>query len=154
MTQTTPRPVLKRARVRIGLSLTVVGFIIFLLGASPELFGLNRSPATGYLQILVFLLGLLIICLGGYLALVGLWNGFQKTIIADIGLRLVATGYMIAVGSAMADLLGFGTQVNPKIPYFGRWQEGGVILGEVVIALGFLLLIPYRPPQPKRDSEL
>jgi hypothetical protein len=154
MTQKTPRPVLERPRVRIGLGLTAFGFFTFLLGADPGLFGLNRSPATGYLQILVFLFGLLIMCLGGYIALAGLWNGYQKTIIADIGLRLVATGYVVAVGSGMADLLGFGSHVYPITPYFGPWQEGGVILGEIVIGLGFLLLIPYRPPQLKRDSEL
>jgi len=151
MTQTNPLPVLKRPRVRVGLALTAFGFLTFLLGADPGLFGLGRSPATGYLQILVFLVGLLIICLGGYLALAGLWNGYEKTIIADIGLRLVGTGYVIAVGSAMADLLGFGTQVSPKIPYFGPWQEWGVVLGEIVIALGFLMLIPLRLPRPKQD---
>jgi hypothetical protein len=152
MTQTNLLPVLKRPRVRIGLALTAFGFFTFLLGADPGLFGFDRSPATGYLQILVFLAGLLIICLGGYLALAGLWNGYEKTIIADIGLRLVGTGYVIAVGSGMSDLLGFGTQVSPKIPYFGPWQEGGVVLGEIVIALGFLILIPLRLPRPKQDT--
>jgi hypothetical protein len=154
MKQTIVRPVLKRPRVRVGLGLTTAGFLIFLLGSSPGLVGLNRSPATGYLQILVFLIGLAVISLGGYLALAGLWNGFQKTIIADIGLRVVATGYVVAVGSGMADLLGFGSHVYPVTPYFGPWQEGGVILGEIVIAVGFLLLIPYRPPRPKTDAEM
>jgi uncharacterized membrane protein YidH (DUF202 family) len=151
MTKTNFLPVLRRARVRIGLALTVFGFLTFLLGANPALFGLDRSPATGYLQILVFLSGLLIIGLGGYLALAGLWNGYEKTIVADIGLRLVWTGVVIAVGSGMADLVGFGTQVSPKIPYFGPWQEGGVVLGEIVIAMGFFMLIPFRLPRPKQD---
>jgi hypothetical protein len=153
MTPNIPRPVLERPRVRIGLGVTAFGFLTFLLGADPGLVGLNRSPATGYLQILVFLFGLMLICLGGYVALAGLWNGYQKTIVADIGLRLVATGYVVAVGSGMADLLGFGSQVYPITPYFGPWQEGGVILGEVVIGLGFLLLIPYRPPQPNKGLD-
>ena len=87
----------------------------------------------------------MIICLGGYLALAGLWNGYQKTIIADIGLRMVATGCVIAIGSGMADLLGFGTHITPRIAYFGEWQEGGVVLGEIVIAVGFLLLIRPAP---------
>lgn len=154
MTQTIPRPVLERPRVRIGLGVTFFGFFSFVLGADPGLVYLNRSPATGYLQILVFLGGLLIICLGGYLALAALWNGYEKTIIADIGLRTVATGYVIAVGSGMADLIGFGSHVYPITPYFGPLQEGGVVLGEAVIAIGFLLLIPYRPPKPEGDSDL
>ncbi len=154
MTQTTSRPVLKRPGVRIGLGLTLFGFLTFVLGADPGMVGANRSPATGYLQILVFLSGLAIICLGGYLALVGLWNGYEKTIVADIGLRVVATGYVVAVGSGMADLLGFGSHVYPITPYFGPYQEGGVVIGEFVIALGFLLLIPYRPPLPKGEPPI
>lgn len=153
MTQTIPRPVLERVRVRIGLGLALLGFLMFLLGSDPGIIGFNRSPATGYLQILVFLLGLLVICVGGYLALAGLWNGYEKTIIADVGLRMVATGYVVAVGSGMADLLGFGSHVYPITPFFGPLQEGGVILGEAVIGVGFLLLIPYRPPQPKGEIE-
>lgn len=153
MTQTIPRPVLERVRVRIGLGLALLGFLMFLLGSDPGIIGFNRSPATGYLQILVFLVGLLVICVGGYLALAGLWNGYEKTIIADVGLRMVATGYVVAVGSGMADLLGFGSHVYPITPFFGPLQEGGVILGEAVIGVGFLLLIPYRPPQPKGESE-
>jgi len=31
----------------------------------------------------------------------------------------------------------------PKIPFFGPWQARGVMLGEVIIAIGFLLMIPY-----------
>jgi hypothetical protein len=28
-------------------------------------------------------------------------------------------------------------------PYFGPWQSGGVVIGQVVIAIGFLMMIPY-----------
>jgi hypothetical protein len=43
----------------------------------------------------------------------------------------------------MADIFGFGSQKLPNIPYFGPWQAVGVMIGEAVIALGFILLIPY-----------
>jgi len=116
--------------------------MIFILGTSPELFGLDRSPVVGFVQITVFLIGLAIICVGGYLSLVAMWNGEPRTIAADIGLRLVATGYVIAVVSGMADVFGFGSQPWPQIPSFGRWQSRGVLIGEAIIAIGFLLLIP------------
>lgn len=131
-------------RVRIGLIFTLIGFVVFLLGADPGLFRLDRSPVTGFVQIAVFLIGLAIICLGGYTCLNGLWNGDPKTIAADIGLRLVTTGYVIAVFSGMADVFGFGSQPLPKIPYFGVRQATGVVIGEAVIALGFILLFPPR----------
>jgi len=140
---TRPRNGVSRQRVRWGLLITFIGLIIYLLGAAPELFGANRSPVTGFLQISVFLVGLGLICLGGYVTLNALWNGFEKSIAADIGLRLVSTGYVIAVVAGMADVFGFGNHPFPRIPYFGAWQALGVLFGEAVIALGFLLVIPF-----------
>ncbi len=143
----------RRYKIRLGLIFTLVGMLIYLVGADPGLFALDRSPVTGFLQIAVFLVGLALICLGGYLSLDALWNGVEKSILADIGLRLVSTGYVIAVASGMADIFGFGNQPLPQIPYFGPWQAIGVIIGEAVIAVGFLLQIPYpRSMQRGRPS--
>lgn len=133
----------------VGMVIAVVGFAIFILGTSPELFGLDRSPVIGFVQITVFLIGLAIICIGGYLSLISMWNGQQRTIGADIGVRLVATGYVIAVASGLADVFGFGSQPWPQIPSFGRWQSRGVLIGEVIIAVGFLLMLP--PRSAKKD---
>jgi hypothetical protein len=131
-------------RVRIGLGVTIVGFLIYLIGAEPGFFGLDRSPVVGFVQIAVFLVGLGFICLGGYICLTALWNGAPKSIASDIGLRLVATGYVIAVSTGMADIFGFGSHGFPKIPVFGAWQMMGVIAGEAVIAIGMLLLVPFK----------
>jgi len=130
-------------KIRVGMFITILGFLIFLLGVDPGIFGADRSPVTGFLQIAVFLSGLAMICIGGYMSLISLWNGREKSIAADIGLRLVSTGYVIAVASGMADIFGFGTQPLPNIPYFGWWQALGVMIGEITIALGFILMIPY-----------
>jgi hypothetical protein len=127
-----------------GMVIAVVGFFVFILGTSPELFGLDRSPVIGFVQITVFLIGLAIICIGGYFTLMSLWTGQKRTIAADIGLRLIATGFVIAVASGMADVFGFGSQPWPQVPRFGRWQSRGVLAGEIVIAVGFLLLLPPR----------
>lgn len=165
MNEIPTRPINRRLRIRSGLSLTIFGLLIFLLGADPGLFKLDRSPVTGFVQISVFLIGLAAICIGGYITLNGLWNGYPKTIAADFGLRLVSTGYVIAVISGMADVFGLGSQSLPKVPYFGPWQMRGVMLGQAVIALGFLLLIPPRtrrglwddrplaPPKDQADKE-
>jgi hypothetical protein len=138
-----------RFRIRLGLGATILGFIIYLLGAEPGLFGLDRSPVVGFVQIATFIVGLGIICLGGYISLAALWNGGQKSIASDIGLRLVSTGYVIAVACGMADIFGFGSNNYPRIPIFGIYQQIGFIIGEVVIAIGLLLLIPYKKPQPR-----
>ena len=137
-----------RFRIRLGLGVTILGFIIYLLGAEPGLFGLDRSPVVGFVQIATFLVGLGFICLGGYISLMALWNRGQKSIASDIGLRLVGTGYVITVACGMADIFGFGSNNYPTIPIFGPYQQIGVMVGEVVIAVGLLLLIPYKKPEP------
>ncbi len=133
-----------RLRAWIGLAVTLTSFLIFLIGARPGLFGLDRSPMVGFVQITVFLGGLAGICIGGYIALNSLWMGQPTCIAADIGLRLVATGYVIAFFSGMADVLGIGSQPPPKLPFFGPWQARGVEFGQAIIGLGFLLLLPCR----------
>jgi hypothetical protein len=148
---TTPRN--GRLRVRIGLTLTLIGLLLFLLGADPGLFNLDRSPVTGFVQIAVFLIGLAVICVGGYMSLASFWNGRHKTIAADLGQRLVATGYVIAVAAGMADVFGFGSHPFPTVPYFGPIQAVGVIIGEAVIALGFLLLIPLSGTETGPDED-
>jgi hypothetical protein len=132
------------ARMRMGLLVTLVGLFIFSVGAKPNWFSWDRSPVVGFVQLSAFLVGLAIICLGGGLSLLALWNGQPRTIVADIGLRLVSTGYVISVFAGMADVFGMGSQPLPGVPYFGPWQATGVFIGEAVIAIGFLMLIPYR----------
>jgi len=135
---------LSRARVRTGLIVTLFGFFVFVVGAKPDWLGWDRSPVVGFVQIAVFLVGLAIICLGGYIGLLALWGNDQRSIAADIGLRLVSTGYVISVFAGMADVFGMGTHPLPNVPYFGPVQATGVVIGEILIAVGFLLLIPYK----------
>ena len=130
-------------RLRFSLISVTLGLLIFTIGAKPNWFGWDRVPVVGFVQIVVFLVGLALICLGGFIGLSALWGREQRTILADIGLRLVGTGYVIAVFTGMADVFGMGSQVFPNEPYFGPWQAGGVLIGQFVIALGFLMVIPY-----------
>jgi hypothetical protein len=151
-TPTRPLRFWKR-RARVGLILTLAGFLVFLFGARPGMFGLDRSPIIGFVQIAVFLVGLAIICIGGYISLTSLWRERPTSIAADIGLRLVATGYVIAVFAGMADIFGFGSHPLPKLPFFGEWQARGVEIGQAFIAIGFILLLPFKHVE-KRGKQL
>ena len=131
-------------RMRVSAITTLLGIFVFAVGAKPDWFGWDRSPVVGFVQIAVFLVGLGIICLGGYMGFLALWKGQLRTIVADFGLRLVSTGYVISIFSGMADIAGMGSQPLPGIPYFGPWQATGVLIGEILIAIGFLMLVPYR----------
>ncbi len=136
-------------RIRIGIGMVLVGFLIFLLGADPGLFNLDRTPVVGFVQTATFSTGLALVCLGGWISLKACQHsGERQSIAQDIGLRLVGTGYLIALVSAMADVFGFGTQAWPALPFFGPWQAAGVVVGEIIIAVGFLLFIPYPRKSP------
>lgn len=130
-------------RIRFSLITVGIGLFIFTVGAKPNWFGWDRSPVVGFVQIAVFLIGLALICAGGHVGLSSLWGNEQRSIIADIGSRLVGTGYVIAVFTGMADVFGLGSQPLPNVPYFGPWQAGGVLIGQLIIAVGFLMIIPY-----------
>src|SRR5512134_2855845 len=130
-------------RVRFSLITVGLGLLIFAIGAKPNWFGWNRATVVGFVQIVVLLLGLGLICIGGYIGMTALWGKEQRSILADIGSRLIGTGYVITIFSGMADVFGMGAQTLPDNPFFGPLQASGVLIGQFVIALGFILLIPY-----------
>ncbi len=137
--------------VRIGLALAIIGYLIFLLGARPSIFGLDRSPVVGFVQISVFLVGLAIITLGSYMTLNSLWPEGKKTIAAEIGSRLISTGYVICVFTGMADIFGLGSHPLPDV-FFGPLQSRGMAIGMATIAIGFLLLIRYKRPENQTNA--
>ena len=108
-------------RLKVGVGLTIAGFLVFILGADPGLFNLDRNPLVGFVQTATFSIGLAMLCLGGFVSLKACQDSDHKQSLAqDIGLRLVATGYLIALVSGMADVFGLGTQSWPDLPFFGR----------------------------------
>ncbi len=136
--------IIPRRRIQYGLIISIGGFLVFLVGVKPEIFLLDRSPVLGFIQIAVMLVGLAIICVGGYLSISGLWKGQRPSIAAQLGLRIMGTGYIIAVFSGFADIFGLGSHPYPEfIPYFGEWQARGVQIGEGFIAVGMLMMLPY-----------
>lgn len=138
-------------RIKLGLALAFVGYLIFLLGARPSLFGLDRSPVVGFVQISVFLIGLAIISVGSYMTLDALWPNGEKSIAAQIGSRLISTGYVICIFTAMADVFGLGSHPLPDV-FFGPLQARGMVLGMMTIAAGFLLMIRYKRPKSNPDT--
>ena len=140
-----------KRQIRFGLILAFIGYFMFLLGARPSLFGLDRSRVIGFVQISVFLLGLALITFGSYMTLNGLWPEGKKTIAADIGTRLISTGYVICVFTGIADIFGLGSHPLPDV-FFGPLQARGMSIGMATIAVGFLLMIRYKHPENKKSA--
>ena len=130
-------------RVRFSLICVGIGLLIFVIGAKPNWFGWSTIPEVGFFQIAVFLVGLALICIGGFIGISALWGKEQRSILADFGSRLIGTGYVIAVFAGMADIFGMGAQTLPDVPYFGPLQASGILIGQFVIVAGFLMFIPY-----------
>jgi len=127
-------------QVRTGLTGLILGFLILILGLRPDLFGLDRGRYIGYVQIIVILIGLGLMTLSATGMLIAFWNGSPKSLRADFGSRIIATGYVICAFTALADAFGFGTNPLPNV-MIGTLQSYGVMIGIFVICVGLFLAI-------------
>ena len=130
-----------RKRIQIGLFGAFIGFLTVVLGAKPEFFGLDKSPVIGFIQTAAFLSGIGVIGFCGYFCLMSFWPKRYTTITADFGIRLVATGWLIAVFSGMADVFGFGSHPMTGLVFFGKLQALGVEIGEMFMGIGLVMMI-------------
>ncbi len=131
----------------------IVGLILFLLGFNPATFGLDRSRVIGYVQAIVFLFGLGVIVLISYVvATLKRRSGDSLSLVQDIGGRLMATGYVLAAFSSVADLIGLGSEPLPRPPNFGVLQSSGLLVGVLLTLIGLLMLYPRRRPAPAPDA--
>ncbi len=55
----------------------------------------------------------------------------------------MGTGYVLAVCSSAADLIGLGSHPLPGPPYFGVLQSAGLLAGVLIILLGEILYYPF-----------
>jgi hypothetical protein len=136
-----PAPALGRSRLaRLGVAIVVAGFFIFILGLFPELIRLGLTPGIGLLQISLFLVGIAIMTLGGYTyAYATRHRAMPRRLREDIGVRLMATGLVVAVATGFADVLGIGSHFGAERPLLGPLQAIGIFLGVAIIGVGILM---------------
>ncbi|MGA2505683.1 MAG: hypothetical protein ABSG01_16495 [Anaerolineales bacterium] len=138
----------KKAYLYLGvllLFLVLLGLFVYFYDKALWHVPLHQGSLARPLEIIIILVGLALDSLGGAFGLFRMWKGQPKSFVYDIGLRLLITGYLVAFISAMADYFGVGA--HHILPYFGPLQAAGVFLGEGVIAVGFLMMFPYKLPQ-------
>ena len=133
--------------------LDFIGLGLFLLGMQPWIFGLDRSPVIGYLQVVVFLFGLGFVVLSSF-AMEKLFRLSNQpvTIREDVGARLCATGYVLVAVSSTADLIGLGSHPLPGSPHLGTLQSIGLIFGTAMIVVGLAMYHPRAPKPPASGS--
>jgi hypothetical protein len=134
---------------RRWMTLVLVGLFIFILGVDPDLVGLDRSPVVGFVQIGVWSVGLAALLLGATLTVRVVRNGRPNSLRSEVGLRLIATGYVFAVAASFADFLGIGSHTLPTV-YFGPIQVLGLALSVTTSLLGLILYWPSRAKRSER----
>ncbi len=135
------RPNLSTSRLaRFGVATVVFGFFVFLIGVYPDLIRLGLTPGIGLLQIGTFLFGITVITFGAYIyAYATRHRALPRSLREDIGLRLMASGLVIAYTTGFADVLGIGSNFGTERPLLGLFQAAGVVLGVFVIVVGIVL---------------
>jgi len=125
----------------------VLGLVFVGLALGAEVLGLDLTPGFGMVQMLQVLVGLTFLTAAGFLRIHSLRAAdAPRSLQADIGVRLGATGLVFAYTLGWADLIGIGTHVNPDFerPFVGPLQLGGLILGIVMIMAGIVLYYTSR----------
>jgi len=136
---------------RRWMTLVILGLLVFLVGINPDLIGMNRSRVIGFIQMGVWLSGLGLLLLGAFLTVRVVRNGRPMSLRAEVGTRLIATGYVISSAASLADFLAIGSHRLPWV-YLGPLQVAGLAGGVVVSLLGVLLYWP-RTPRPPAEPE-
>ncbi|MCB0033857.1 MAG: hypothetical protein KDE51_07555 [Anaerolineales bacterium] len=135
-----------------NLFLFITGTLIVAASLGAELLGLDITPGFGMIQMIQLLIGLTLLTLAGYLQIYALRDPHTpRSLQADIGVRLGATGLVFTYVSGLSDLMGIGTHIQPSFerPFVGPLQLGGIGVGIILITVGMLL---YYTSRGNRDS--
>ncbi len=139
----------------IPLIMFVIGTLLSLVSLGAELLGLDLTPGFGIVQMVQLLLGLTLLTMAAF---IHIWlthrRSAPRSLQADIGVRLAATGLVFAYVSGLSDLLQIGTHLEPDFvrPYVGPLQLGGIALGILSIVAGILLY--YTSRSSRKTSSL
>jgi hypothetical protein len=134
------------------LLLFLVGNVLVVVSLAAEILGLDLTPGFGIIQMLQLLIGLTFLTFAGFLHIYSLRPAdAPRSLQADIGIRLAATGLVFAYVAGLSDLMGIGTHVEPAFerPYVGPLQLGGLVLGIISITIGMIL---YHTSRGSRHS--
>jgi len=143
----------KLRNARFWAALSIAGILIFTIGIAPQIIGMNRSLVIGFVQIGVWLVGLALVLIGAFAIVRVVRNRRFMSLRADIGMRLIATGYVVSATASLADFVGVGAQRMPGIS-FGPLQVFGLVMGIIVSVFGLFLYWPrVRKEDPQAEGE-
>jgi len=150
------RDLVNRLEIIFSLILAVIGIVLSLISLGAEILGLDLTPGFGMVQMFQLLLGLTLLTIAGYLRIHSLRSrDAPRSLQADVGIRLGATGLVFAYVSGLSDLIGIGTHVVPSFgrPFVGPLQLGGLLVGVIMITIGMLMYMTSRGSRQSSSLE-
>jgi len=150
------RDLVNRLEIIFSLILAVFGIVLSLISLGAEILGLDLTPGFGMVQMFQLLLGLTLLTIAGYLRIHSLRSrDAPRSLQADVGIRLGATGLVFAYVSGLSDLIGIGTHVVPSFgrPFVGPLQLGGLLVGVIMITIGMLMYMTSRGSRQSSSLE-
>ncbi len=155
MENKTPNTRAKKILNTVIAALLAVGAALIAVSLTAEFLGLDLTPGFGVVQMFQLLLGISSITLAIFLWMRQKRGDAPRSLQADIGVRLAATGLVFAYVTGFSDLLLIGTHVNPRFerPFVGPLQLGGLVLSVLIILVGILLYYTSRGVRAKSSME-
>lgn len=153
---TTNGRIINQGRAIVTIILFIIGILLSVVSLGAEILDLNFTPGFGIVQMVQLLIGLTCLTLAGFMHLQSLRSpNSTRSLQADIGIRLAATGLVFAFISGLSDLVGIGTHVEPDFerPFVGPLQLGGIIVGVLSITAGLLLYYTSRGQRQSSSLE-
>lgn len=145
-----------RIRRAVTVGLILLGVFLIIAAIVAELVGLGPTPGFGVLQTLIFLLGITALTIGIYLYLRARRPAdAPRSLQAEIGIRLSATGLVLCYVSGFADLIRIGTHIAPEFdrPFIGPLQLGSLGIGLLMLVGGMALHYTSRGPRQTSSLE-
>lgn len=144
-----------RLRRNVTLILFGIGLIFTALSLGAEFLGLDITPGFGMVQMFQLLLGITALTAALFFHINTLRQESERSLQADIGVRLAATGLVFAYVTGLSDLIRIGTHVEPQFerPFVGPLQLGGLALAVVVIIIGLALYYTSRGTRQKSSMD-
>ena len=145
-----------RIRKFVTITLAVLGALLISLAVIADYVRLDLTPGFGIVQMFAAASGLTFLTTAAFLHVHSLRpKNAPRSLQADIGIRLGATGLIFTYVTGMSDLIGIGTHVNPLFerPFIGPFQLGGILIGVMMIIAGLILYYTSRGPRESSSLE-
>jgi hypothetical protein len=135
---------------QLGIAVALFGIVVTMIGLFPTIIGLPPTPGIGVIQILVLINGMILLILGGMLYVKFTFYAYKDlTLAQQVGTRLSFTGLMFAALTALADVLGFGSNLRAlgEEVLLGPVQMVGILTSFALAAIGVIVFALAGQPE-------